>query len=137
MTKSKRVQLAEAIDSAVKGSGLPQSEVARRAEVDTSSLSRWRRGEQGCPAHRIEKLARALGLKPDCEHELLKLALEVESENRKERDALRAPGLRSEMRELKTAIENLERQVREIRDCLGIPSSPDQPEQHSSHRRLQ
>lgn len=120
----KRDQLAEMIDAAVTKSGLPQSEVARLAEVDTSSLSRWRRGEQGCPAHRVEKLSMALRLDSERADALLKLALEVENENRKEREALRSPGLRNELRDLKNSVMNLESQIAAIREHLGMPPLP-------------
>lgn len=121
---SKKAELAEMIDAAVIKCGLPQSEVARLAGVDTSSLSRWRRGGQGCPAHRVEKLSMALGLDSKRADFLLKLALEVENENRKEREALRSPGLRNELRDLKNAVRNLESQIQAIREYLRIPPPP-------------
>ncbi|NNN15582.1 MAG: helix-turn-helix transcriptional regulator [Acidimicrobiaceae bacterium] len=118
---TKKDQLAEMIDAAVTKRGLPQSEVARLAEVDTSSLSRWRRGEQGCPAHRVEKLAIALRLDSMSADTLLKLALEVENENRKQREVLRSPGFRNELRDLKKSVSHLEEQIKQIQEYLQIP----------------
>ena len=56
---------------------------------------------------------------------LLKLALEVEQENQRERDALRSPGLRGEIRELRESLKSLEDQVKQIREYVGF-----QPPQH-------
>lgn len=113
------------IDRFVKESGKRQSEIARMAKVDTSSLSRWRRGEQGCPAYRMNNLAKALNLNENQAAALLKMALAVEQENQKERDALRSPGLRVEIHELRASLKSLEDQVKQIREFVGL-----QPPQH-------
>lgn len=117
------------IDAYVVKSGKTQSEVAKWAEVDTSSLSRWRRGEQGCPAHRVEKLAMALGLDTRNTEILLRLALDVENENQKEREALRSPGLRNELRDLKESIRSLEEQVRQLQEYVRFPLPQQAPQE--------
>lgn len=121
------------IDKSVKESGKRQSEIARLAKVDTSSLSRWRRGEQGCPAYRMNDLAKALNLNENQAATLLKLALEVEQENQKERDALRSPGLRGEIRELRESLKSLEDQVKQIREYVGFQPPQHCPDGHDRH----
>ncbi len=86
-------------------------------------------GEQGCLARRVEKLAMALGLDSRNADILLKLALEVENEKQKEREALRSPGLRNESRDLKESMRSLEEQVRQLQEYVRFPLPQQAPQE--------
>lgn len=47
-----------------RGKGLTQEEVAHKARVHVSTLGRIERGESNSPIQTVDKIARALGVKP-------------------------------------------------------------------------
>jgi plasmid maintenance system antidote protein VapI len=54
--------LLESLRREIRSATLPQAEIARRAGVPESVISRLVRGERGCSVESAERIAAALGL---------------------------------------------------------------------------
>jgi len=55
--------LAETLRRAIETSGLPHRQVALKARMEASSLSRFMRGERGLTVDAADRIAEALGLR--------------------------------------------------------------------------
>ncbi len=117
-----REELAHEIASVIAASNLTQSEIARQMKVDTSSINRWVRGGQACPAYRVEKLAQVLDLNEAKADLLLKLALAVEKQTHDERAAMKSAKLHLELRELQNNLNELRDQIQKIISMM-VPAS--------------
>ncbi len=113
-------QLAKMIDDAIAKTRSSQREVARLAEVDVSSLSRWRRGHQRCPAYRVEKLALALRLDAAETETMRDLALKAEAEEHKNKAALRSLEARRDIDQLQQSVKRLEDRVTQLEKIVGL-----------------
>jgi transposase-like protein len=114
-----RTQLAKAIDEAIKASGMSVSKLARTVNVDTSSISRWRRDAQRCPPSRINDLADALGLGPQKWRELTELAMQAELERKQDQRSFRSATIRHELDDVKAEVQLLSEEVRRLRELLN------------------
>jgi transposase-like protein len=112
-------QLAKAIDEAIKASGMSVSKLARTVNVDSSSISRWRRDAQRCPPSRIKDLADALGLGPQKWRELTELAMQAELERKQDQRSFRSATIRHELDDVKAEVQLLSEEVRRLRELLN------------------
>ncbi len=114
-----RTQLAKAIDEAIKTSGMSVSKLAKLVNVDSSSISRWRRDAQRCPPSRIKDLADALSLDHQKWRELTELAMQAELEGKKDQRSFRSATIRHELDDVKSEIQFLAEEVRQLRELLN------------------
>jgi transcriptional regulator with XRE-family HTH domain len=115
-------QLAKLIDNAVANSKFPQKKVAELAGVDVSSLSRWRRGLQRCPAYRVGRLAEALNLTKEETERMQKLALDAEADEHKNKAAVRSLAARRDIEELRLSIQQISQRITRIERILKLES---------------
>ncbi|WP_298340104.1 helix-turn-helix transcriptional regulator [Ferrimicrobium sp.] len=115
-----RTQLALAINQAFEKSTARVQDVAELLHVDTSSISRWRRGTQRCPASRVHDLAKALGMSGDAVERLYSLALEAEKESQSEQRSFRQVTLKQELGDVMIELRHLEQKVSTLHWDIGF-----------------
>ena len=113
-----RTKLAKTIDQAIKASDKSVAQLAKLVNVDSSSISRWRRDAQRCPPSRTKDLAKALGLDPQREKELTELAMQAESEGKDDQRAFRSTTIRYDLDDVKAEIQRLSDEVRLLKTLL-------------------
>lgn len=113
-----RTKLAQAIDQAIKVSDKSVAQLAKLVNVDSSSISRWRRDAQRCPPSRTKDLAKALDLDPQQEKELTELAMQAESEGKDDLRAFRSTTIRYDLDDVKAEIQRLSDEVRLLKTLL-------------------
>jgi transcriptional regulator with XRE-family HTH domain len=118
-----RTKLALAINQAFQNSNSRVQDVAEQLRVDTSSVSRWRRGTQRCPVSRIHDLAQALGMPEDSSERLYSLAMDAEKESQSEQRSFRLVTFKQELDDVMVELRHLEKRVSTLHWDIGFLNS--------------